>query len=232
MLLGAFTLWLLLFQLQADSLDKYREGAKKWDEDVAQLVAKNAEKTAGPNDLLLVGSSSIRLWDTIDKDMPAWSSVRRGYGGAKYSDLVIQLDKLLAGHHPKAIIFYVANDIAGGDDNKDITPEETGTLVDYIARHTRELNPTTPIFFIQLSATAKRWHIWDKTTQVNELTQAVVKSVENCYYIPTSDVFIDPKTNKPNPNYFRDDMLHLNAEGYKLWGARISDQLVKQLKKE
>jgi lysophospholipase L1-like esterase len=232
MFISAFTIWLLLFQLQADSLDKYREGAKKWDDDVAELVAKNAEKTAGPNDLLLIGSSSIRLWDSIDSDMPDWSAVRRGYGGAKYSDLVIQLDKLLAGHHPKAILFYVANDIAGGNDNKDIAPQEVGTLVEYVARHTRELNPTTPIFFIQLSATPKRWHVWEKTTEANGEIEKVAKSVDNCYYIQTADLFIDRISGEPNPKFFRDDKLHLSAEGYKLWAGRIQEQLDKQLKKE
>ena len=45
-------------------------------------------KNAVPEDaILFVGSSSIRLWETIGDDMAPYSAIRRGYGGAKFSDL-------------------------------------------------------------------------------------------------------------------------------------------------
>ncbi len=207
-------------QLQADSLDIYREKAADWQDDVEALVAQNKEKTAGPNDLLFLGSSSIRLWESIEEDMGNWGVVRRGYGGARYSDLAIYLDPLLAEHQPKAILFFVANDIAG-DEKRDVSPEEVGRLTKLIATRTREHFPTTPIFFIEITPTLKRWHVRDLIVKANAEIRKTVESTKNCYFIATWEDYLDPSTREPIEKNYREDKLHLSDKGYDLWGEII-----------
>ena len=47
-------------------LAKYAEDAAKWDQDVAKLSVGNATQ-GDPETILCMGSSSFRLWDSIDR---------------------------------------------------------------------------------------------------------------------------------------------------------------------
>ncbi len=212
-------------QLQAnDLLAPYREKAAEWEDDVSQLVAKNDQQLAGPDDLLFVGSSSIRLWDSIEEDMSGHQVVRRGYGGARYSDLAIYLERILDGHKPKALIYFVANDISG-DETRDISPEEVGRLTLFVAETSRRKFPNTPIYFIQITPTPKRWHVWNKIAEANRCIQETTRSVDNCRFIFTQSYFLDPHTHEPIAELFREDRLHLNDKGYDLWAEAIKKGL-------
>jgi hypothetical protein len=83
----------------------------RWEPDIAALEALDGREADPPDAILFVGSSSIRLWDSITADMAPWSVVRRGYGGARYRDLCHFAPRLVANHDPRAIVVFVGNDI-------------------------------------------------------------------------------------------------------------------------
>ena len=221
-------LLLLLCVLPDDGLlEPYRQAAAEWEDEVAELTGRNAPEVAGPDDVLFVGSSSIRLWDSIAEDMSPWSTVRRGYGGAKYSDVAVYLDRLLAGHQPKAVVYFAANDIANNPE-KDKTPQQVAALAEYIVRFTRDKMPETPIFFIELTTTPSRFAVQEKIAEANKLIQQVAAAHPQCYFIPTKDLICDA-SGIPKDELFRDDRLHLSAAGYDLWATRIKAALSKHL---
>jgi lysophospholipase L1-like esterase len=51
-----------------------------------------------------------------------------------------------------------------------------------------------------------------------------VASESQLYYIGTSDQFLGAD-GKPLTKYFRDDKLHYNIEGYKVWGNNIKTKV-------
>jgi lysophospholipase L1-like esterase len=224
MLLKLIVLLACVLQLSDSSLDGYREAAVEWEDDVAALIELNQQRTATPDDILFVGSSSIRLWDSIEQDMAGWSIVRRGYGGARYSDLAIYIDRLLEGHNPKAIIFFVGNDISGNAD-RDVTPAEVGRLTKIIADRTRQRFPHAPIFFLEVTPTPSRWEHWSKILEANRQIEQTAMTTENCYFIKTHDRYIEADTGKPNAAFFKEDQLHQNAIGYALWSSIIKAKL-------
>ena len=65
-----------------------------WEEDIRAL-----EKSTGgpPGSVVFIGSSSIRMWDSLALDMRPYTAVKRGFGGSKMADAVHYAARLV-GH--------------------------------------------------------------------------------------------------------------------------------------
>ena len=78
----------LFSNLSCSPLLKYSQSNRQFEEEVSLLESLDFEEKAGEKDILFIGSSSIRLWDNIQVDMYPYSSIKRGYGGAHFYDLI------------------------------------------------------------------------------------------------------------------------------------------------
>ena len=61
--------FLFLILVSCSPAKKYVESAKNWETEILALEKKDKENTYPENSILFIGSSSIRLWKNIDKDM-------------------------------------------------------------------------------------------------------------------------------------------------------------------
>ena len=65
-------------------LRKYEENdPRAWKKDIRQLTKDDRKMNFPDNAVLFVGSSSIRLWETLAEDMHPTPVIQRGFGGAK-----------------------------------------------------------------------------------------------------------------------------------------------------
>ena len=97
-------------------IKKYKNTASVFEKEILNLEKLDSIKQATKEDLLFIGSSSVRLWNEIERDMTPYISIKRGYGGAHYYDLIHFIERLVINHLPKAILIFVANDITGSED--------------------------------------------------------------------------------------------------------------------
>ena len=219
----------LFSNLSCSPLLKYSQSNRQFEEEVSLLESLDFEEKAGEEDLLFIGSSSIRLWDNIQVDMYPYSSVKRGYGGAHFYDLVHFSERLVKNHSPKAILIFVANDITGSNDFTnlvgDLSPNEVKRLFRYNYKLIRFIHKHIPIFLIETTPTPKRWKVWNKILQANKKLERFCKQVPNLYFISTRDKFIGTD-GLPIQSYFLSDELHLNSDGYKLWSSVIKSKLI------
>ena len=58
----------------------------KWENDIARFDSINLVELSDARTLMVTGSSSVRMWDSIHTDMAPYQVMQRGYGGAKLSD--------------------------------------------------------------------------------------------------------------------------------------------------
>ncbi|MEM7479182.1 MAG: GDSL-type esterase/lipase family protein [Planctomycetota bacterium] len=204
-------------------IGKYRESAmKRWDDDIRKLEELDQQEQHSPQAILFTGSSSIRRWETIAEDMQPWEPIRRGYGGARFSDLAIFVDRIVSPHEVQAIVIFVGNDISGGE--KDKTPQEVLEIYKYIVGKINFLQPNKPIFCIGVTPTSSRWEAWPKVEEMNRLIQEFSAAQQDLHFIDTANAYLGPD-GKPNDGLFVKDRLHLNAEGYKLWSRIIKKSL-------
>src|SRR5262245_35348319 len=67
------------------------------------------------NAIVFIGSSSILLWKTLEKDFPDHQVINRGFGGSQISDSVRYADRIVIPYLPKQIVLYAGgNDINAG----------------------------------------------------------------------------------------------------------------------
>ena len=215
--------------LSCSPLIKYSQSNTQFEQEVSLLESLDLEEKAGEKDLLFIGSSSIRLWDNIQVDMYPYSSVKRGYGGAHFYDLIHFSERLVKNHYPKAILIFVANDITGSNDFinlvGDISPNEVKKLFRYNYISIRRIHKHIPIFLIETTPTPKRWKVWNKILQANKKLERFCKQETNLYFISTRDKFIGDD-GLLIQSLFLNDELHLNVDGYKLWSSVIKSKLI------
>lgn len=204
---------------------KYVAGSKHWEKEIAELT--DDKRVYPDNSILFVGSSSIRLWDNIEKDMAPYPVIKRGFGGSNIRDVLVYEDRLINPHNFRAIVIFVANDITGG--KYDIAPEELFKLYKKLVQSIRKDHKTEPIFWVQITPTASRWTVWDKIQGANTLIKNYTEKHPKLFYIETAPAFLGAD-GKPISSYFRSDQLHQTQEGYDVWSRLIKDALNKNLK--
>lgn len=212
---------------QADPLADYRaEAVEKWEADIAKLEARDASETDPEHAILFIGSSSIRRWSTLAEDMHPWPTIERGYGGARFSDLAVFVDRLVKPHQCDAIVIFVANDIAGKDNDK--KPAEVLRLYELTVETIRKTHPSQPIFCLAVTPTSSRFAAWPQIQKLNELIEAYSATDEKLHFLATADTFLDAN-GQPRDELFVDDLLHLNHDGYKLWAELLKSRFAEVL---
>jgi hypothetical protein len=205
---------------------KYRDlpEVRAWENDIREFEKLDKEVKYSPDAIIFAGSSSIKLWSTLDKDMEPYPVIQRGYGGARLSDFAVYADRIFAPHPCRAIVIFIANDITGAASDK--TPEEVGKLFRNVLKTIRETHPETPVFWIEITPTAARWSVWNQVQKANDEISDICLKYRNTLFIRTDSAFLDA-TGKPRTELFIDDKLHLNQQGYAIWTEIIKKELEK-----
>ncbi len=195
-----------------------------WEKDIQKFEALDKTESYPDNSILFMGSSSIRLWSTLEKDMAPYPVIQRGFGGSKLSDFAVYTKRIVAPHPCKAIVIFIANDITGGD--KDKSPEEVAELFSYMLKTIRKSHPSTPVFWIAVTPSMSRWKVWPQIKEAGRLIEESCKKEGNAYYIRTDFAFLS-EAGTPKEELFIADKLHLNAKGYEVWNGIIKNEIRK-----
>jgi GDSL-like Lipase/Acylhydrolase family len=212
--------------LACSPVKKYRDlpEVQVWEKDIQKFEQLDKSEKYSQESVLFAGSSSIRLWTTLESDMSPYPVIQRGYGGARLSDFAVYAGRIFAPHPCRAIVLFIANDITGSESDK--SPGEIAALFRYVLKTIRKTHPDTPVFWIAVTPTAARWSVWDKIQKASSRIKKICEHYSNTWFIRTDFAFLDEKGN-PRTELFIDDKLHLNREGYAVWTAIIKKELDK-----
>ena len=215
--------------LSCSPVTKYRHLPEvlSWENDIKNFEQLDKNEKYKEDAILFAGSSSIRLWTSLEKDMAPYHIIQRGYGGAKLSDFVVYAGRIFDPHQCKAIVLFIANDITGTQLDK--TPKEVAALFRNVLRTIRKKHPATPVFWIAITPTASRWKVWPEIQKANSLIKEICDNQKNTYFIKTNFAFLN-ENGVPNDELFRDDKLHLTEQGYAVWTEIIKKELNNVLK--
>ncbi len=190
----------------------------RWENDIAAFEAADLEMAPPEDALLFVGSSSIRLWQTLKEDMAPMPVIQRGFGGSKLGDCLHYFDRLVTPYNPKAIVIFCGtNDIAGPSPKS--AEAVLGLYKEFVGKVEASL-PGTPIYFIAISPTLARWDHRQIVSDANDMVKAYSDENDGLFFIDTASALLD-EYGDSRDELFIDDKLHLNAEGYKVWTSII-----------
>jgi GDSL-like Lipase/Acylhydrolase family len=210
-----------------DPLATYRKAATEWEDDIAKLETLDKAEKDPDHSILFIGSSSIRLWENLQADIAPWPAVRRGYGGAKFSDLAIYCGRLMKAHEYRALVVFVTNDIKG--DEQDKSPEEIVRLFSIVVAESKRHRPEAPIFLLAITPTRARWKAWPQVQRANEALQKYCDADPQLHFVATADKYLNNE-GLPRVELYNKDLLHLNEAGYKLWASILRTHLESVLK--
>lgn len=207
---------------------KNEEGVLRYEKDILVFDSLNSVEKKDDKAILFLGSSYIRLWKNIREDIKYDKIIHRGFGGCNLRDVAYYVKRIVYPHNPKAIFIYVGNDITASE--KDKTPDQVLELYKYVVKTIREKYPTVPITWLAISPSEKRWAKWNEVQQANALIKAFCDANPHLYFIDSGNKFLG-KDGQPITSLYRDDKLHYNEEGYKVWGKNIWKDVKKIAKK-
>ena len=162
--------------------------------------------------VIYTGSSSIRLWNNLDKDCNEIQAINTGFGGSHMSDLLYFLDQTVLRFKPTKVYIYEGdNDIAEGKEPKAIL--ETAKQ---ITKKILASNSDIEIHFISAKPSPSRWKLKDQYEAFNSLLKAYCDSHEQLFYVDVWNTMLD-NNGRPTPDIFISDSLHMNRKGYLLW---------------
>lgn len=192
----------------------------KWEKEIAAFEAGDRLDPPAPGGIVFVGSSSIRLWSTLAEDFPHHRVLNRGFGGSQIADSVRYADRIVIPYAPRMVVLY-----AGGNDiNKGKTPEQVFADFRAFFSKIRTALPEADIACISIAGNPKRWEQVEQVKELNGAISGFLKEQPRAHFI---DVF--PRMlgadGLPLPHIFREDRLHMNAEGYRIWRDAVGPYL-------
>lgn len=188
----------------------------RWEADIKKFEEEDRKSPPPEHGIVFVGSSSIRLWKTKEAfpDLPV---INRGFGGSTMSDAAQYAERIVIAYKPKTVIAFAGgNDIHAGR-----TPEEVSDAFRELVKKTQAALPKTRIYFISLFPNVARAGEDEKCKRVNELIRAFTASDERLGYIDTRSRMEGPG-GKARPELLRQDGLHMNDDGYKIWNEMVA----------
>lgn len=163
---------------------------------------------------LFIGSSSLRLWQSIHEDLAPYTVINRGFGGSTLPDVIRYVPEVVYPYKVKQVIIYCGeNDFAASDSvTSDMVVERFRTLFGLIRQH----QPGVPVIFISIKPSPSRAQLLPKMRAANDRIRAFLKKQRKARFIDVYSLMVTPD-GRPREELFGPDRLHMNPQGYAIW---------------
>jgi lysophospholipase L1-like esterase len=187
----------------------------RWEADIRKFEEQDRVAPPPSGGAVFVGSSSIRLWN-LREAFPDLPVLNRGFGGSQMADAARYAERIVIPYKPRVVtVFAGGNDIHAGK-----TPEEVCAAFKELVGKIHAALPETRVYFISLFPNLARAAEDPQCRRVNELIRAFTRTDPRLGYIDARPR-MENAEGKARPELLREDGLHLNAEGYKVWNEIV-----------
>lgn len=192
--------------------------------DVKAFVDNDKINPPPQHAIVFAGSSSFTLWKDVQSYFPGYTIVNRAFGGSTLLDQMRYLQQVIVPCHPEQIVLYCGeNDFAYSDTLSVRTVvDRFKTLFTLI----RSEFPGVYITYVSMKPSPSRWKMAPKFEAANTQIRRFLRKQHHTGFVDIWNKMLD-KNHLPNRSLFLDDMLHMNATGYKIWQHAILPKLKK-----
>lgn len=188
-----------------------------FEEAITELKFNLSQQPDITDPVIFYGSSSFRMWTSVREDLKNNDILNMGFGGSTLEACDYYFEELLLSKSPKAMVVYAGdNDLGEGQ-----LPEQIYNSFLSILDKVQKYFPSIPLAFVSIKPSPSKDNIQDRIERANALIEAKIKELSNVYYIDIYNPMLDKKGNS-RPDFFVEDMLHMNKNGYKVWTDVIS----------
>ena len=194
--------------------------ANPFESEVTSLEAKLSQSPISSSPIVFYGSSSIRLWKSLQQDFSGYAVLNCGFGGSRLTDCVRYANRIVIPRKPSAIVIYAGdNDLAIGT-----PPEKVFKSFQQLFAIFRGYSPSLPIAFVSVKPSPARMMFLDNILRFNRMAEDFLKTQAETEYIDVCSDMLG-QDRKPIQALFVNDQIHLSPAGYQILRREIGEFL-------
>jgi lysophospholipase L1-like esterase len=186
-----------------------------YESEVSALERAHRGRIDGKRPPVFYGSSSFRLWDTLAEDFDP-RVVNLGFGGSTLQACDYFFERLVLPLNPGSLLLYAGDNDLG--DGRGV--EEVACWFRSLAGKVSAMSAAIPFGFVSVKPSPARYPIIDRIRRLNAIIRREIESYASGYYVDVFPAMLDSSA-RPRTELFLPDGLHLNREGYRLWGRLL-----------
>lgn len=195
-----------------------------WNE-IQQFKTQDSIQPPSENSILMIGSSSFRMWKDVANYFPGYTFINRGFGGSSLPDVIRYYDDIIRPYTTRQILIYCGEN--------DLGPKVSGNTVitrfKKLFRMIRADNKKARITYISIKPSGSRAYLMPKMEVANAGIKKFLAGKRNTDFVDIYHKMLTPD-GKPLPGIYLKDQLHMNKKGYAIWQKAIAPFLIKQKK--
>ena len=211
------------FQVKKEALYLYQWSKKDtFIDEINEFKRLDKKNLPEKGRILFTGSSSIRFWNSLEKDMKPLKVLNRGFGGAHISHVIHHFDDIVKPYSPKAIVFFCGtNDLTALK-----TPEETLNDFKKFLNLVKNEFGTIKVYMIGIKPSVDRLYLDEEERVFNNSVSFLAKEDPYLEYINVWDLMLNEDGTRM-PDLYVEDGLHMNPKGYEIWTQLVRESLNK-----
>jgi hypothetical protein len=162
--------------------------------------------------IVFYGSSTLRLWSTLESDFPELDIVNQAFGGSTLAACCWFFKRLIPAQVPDALVIYAGdNDLGDGRH-----PEEVYLFYKNMMALIQQYCGDIPVAFVSVKPSLSRQYLTDSIQYTNKIIKDEIDRVHpNCTFVSVYEEML--ANGLPDFRYYQNDGLHLSSSGYQLW---------------
>ena len=194
----------------------------RFQNEIDNFIKQDKENGFVKNGIMMTGSSSIRMWTSMEEDFSSLPVLNRGFGGSTIPDVLHFAGKYIFQHEPQIIVFYCGeNDISEG-----ASPETVFASFKIFVKIIEERLPETKLVYISMKPSIARWDLWPQYQVGEKMIKDFVDKNPKIEYMDASISMLE-ENGEVKKDIFIEDGLHMNAKGYEGWTKQLKPILEK-----
>lgn len=182
------------------------------------LGAKYREQPTG--NIVFFGSSSIRLWPGLKREIPNSIIENWGFGGSTLSECGEAFERFIVPRQPSGLVIYAGdNDLSLGT-SPELVWESLRALMNVRDEKLNEVQTA----FIALKISPARAELRAQIEEANEWCEREIWARSNAQWLDIVAPMLDADE-QPRRDLFMKDGLHLSRAGYDVWNEVLAREV-------
>ena len=185
--------------------------AVRFEKELAAFEQLDRAMPPAKGQIVFVGSSTMVDWNAA-AHFPDLQIVNRALWGSAVADTSRNVDRLIVPYEPRVVVVYAGdNDLDGG-----ATTEQVAVEFERLVKNVHAKLAQTRIVVIGIKPSPQRWLTIDRMRTANAMIRAICARDDRVAFVDVDGSMMG-WDEKPRPELYRPDGLHLSEQGYQLW---------------